>query len=366
MINNKNLFAVIMAGGSGTRLWPLSRTNAPKQFQAIVSDRTLIQETYDRLTKVVPKDQIYIATIAKYKGVVLQQIPGIGEDHLILEPSSKNSGPSMGYFSAVIAAKNPQAVIATAPSDHVINNAAQYIAAYSAAFSEMIKNPGKLLTIGIKPDKPNIGLGYLKIGKIIDEVEGHQVYEIDEFKEKPDLKTATEYIKSWQYLWNSACYFWHATDMVKWLEGVRPEMMHGIKKIVTLIEQNDKDAEKEIKKIYNSFENEQIEYALVEQMKGVLTIPADLGWDDVGSWNALQELLAQKYDAKIISKGNHIDYDSEDVLVYSTDKLIATVGLKDVVVVDSPDALLVMNKEAAQDIKKLLEKLKKEGKNIYL
>ncbi|MCL2110286.1 sugar phosphate nucleotidyltransferase [Microgenomates group bacterium] len=363
MLRNPNFYAVIMAGGSGTRLWPLSRSSSPKQFQNLISDRSLIQETYDRLAQVLPVEQIYIATIARYKSIVLQHLPKIKEDHLLLEPSSRNSSPAMGYIASLLYQKNPQAIIATAPSDHVVNKTAEYINAYTHAFSYIENNPKQLLTLGIKPDKPNTGLGYMKTGKLLHDSK-YQVYQIAQFKEKPDLKTAIEYVKSWQYLWNSGCYFYYASDMIAWLKKARPQVMSGIKEILSL---SSKEGEqKKIETIYNDFENEQIEISLIEKMDNAVALPADLGWDDVGAWNALQELLSQKYDAKIISKGNNVDHESESILVYGSEKLIATVGLKDIIVVDSPDALLVMHKSAAQDIKKLLEKLKKEGKNIYL
>jgi len=368
-INQNNHYVVIMAGGGGTRLWPLSRQDAPKQFQKLVSDKTLIQETYERLSRFLPDERIYVAALESYKDVVFEQLPKLSEERIILEPMGKNTAPSMALIAATLLDRDKDALIATAPSDHVIYNSSAYVKAYQTAFGVMGGIKGKLLAIGIKPDKPHTGLGYIKMGDIIETYEGEKVFVVEEFKEKPDLKTAMEYVKRWQYMWNSACYFWHAADMVKWLEKERPEMMSGIADIITLRKKADGGSAGNRKKaleIYKGFEKVQIEYLLFEKMKDVIVLPADLGWNDVGTWGTLQEMLCNKYDTKIISKGNHIDYGSEEVLVYGNEKLIATIGLDGIMIIDSPDAILVMSKSRADDIGKLLDKMKQENKHSYL
>jgi mannose-1-phosphate guanylyltransferase len=260
--------------------------------------------------------------------------------------------------------RDPEAIIATAPSDHVVNNTEVYIQAYQTAYQVMDKTKGKLLTIGIKPDRPHTGLGYIKMGRMVEEVGMEKVFEIDEFKEKPDQKTALEYLRSWQYMWNSACYFWRAEDMLGWLQVARPEMMQGIAEIMELMDVVGNWPK--IRQIYRQFVNEQIEYAVVEGMKDVLVLPADLGWSDVGTWSTLQEMLAAKYETQVVAKGNHWDYKSRDILVYGGEKLVVTLGLEEVVVVDTTDVLLVMSKGKSEEIKKMLEEMKKDGKGSYL
>lgn len=353
-----------MAGGCGTRLWPLSRTAKPKQFQKLITDKTLISETYDRIAKVVPNEQIYVATVEQYRDNIQKELPNILPENILFEPMCKNSGPAFAFISAILFKRNKSAIVATVPSDHLINNVEAFASVFKAADEQITQSEGKLLAISIRPDHPNTGLGYLKIGKVVNEIDGYKVFEIEEFKEKPDLETAEMYVKNWQYLWNSACYFWHAKDMLEWLEKVRPNVVAAAKKIATIYD--DPSKTKEIKEIYGALDNEQIEYALVEQMKGVLTIPADLGWSDIGNWDTIQDILMEKYDAKIISKGAHVDEGSENLMVYSNDRMIATVGLKDLIVIDSDDALLIIDRKHTQDIKKLLAKLKDSGKHSYL
>lgn len=360
----KHQYAVIMAGGSGTRLWPMSRQAAPKQFQKLVSERTLIQETYDRLRKVVGPEQIYVATIEQYKDLTLKQLPEVAEERIILEPASRNTSPAFGLLALILGARDPQAVIATVASDHVVYNTEEFVTTFKAAFQAVDKFPGKLVAVGIKPDKADTGLGYIKMGSEMGSVDSRKAFQIDSFVEKPDAKTAAKYIKSWQYLWNAAYYFWRAKDMVKWLSATRPKVVADLKKIVKLQAQAGKEGK--IRQLYQAFENEQIEYAVVEKLKDVIVIPADLGWSDVGNWGTLQELLSTHFGTAIVARGHHIDHESQNVLVYAHEKMVATVGLKDVIIVDSPDAILVAGKDRAQDIKKILDQLKAQGKHLYL
>ena len=353
-----------MAGGCGTRLWPLSRSAEPKQFQKLITEKTLISETYDRIAKVVPNEQIYVATVEQYRETVEKELPNILSENILFEPMCQNSGPAFAFISAILAKRNKNAIIATVPSDHLISNIDAFINVFKAADEQISQSEGKLLAISIRPDQPNTGLGYLKIGKVVNEINGHKVFEIEEFKEKPDLETAEMYVKNWQYLWNSACYFWHAKDMLVWLEKVRPNVVEAAQKIAQIYD--DPSKSKEVKEIYGNLDNEQIEYALVEQMKGVQTIPADLGWSDIGNWDTIQDILMEKYNTKIISKGTHVDEGSENLMVYSGDKMIATVGLKDIIIIDSDDATLIIDRKHTQDIKKLLAKLKESGKYSYL
>ena len=361
---NSHYYAVIMAGGSGTRLWPMSRQASPKQFQKLVSDKTLIQETYSRVKKLLPVKQIYIATTEKYKNLVIEQLPEVDEERIFLEPAQRNTSPAFGLVALHITAKDPDAIIATVASDHVVTNNEEFVSTFKAAYMAVAKYPHKLVAVGINPDKPDTGLGYIKMGAEVGKVDGKAAYEIDSFVEKPDLKTAQKYIKSWQYLWNAAYYFWKAKDMIKWIDDARPRVMKGLKKIVEL--QKEPGNQAKIKEIYEKFENEQIEYSVVEKLGKVIVIPADLGWSDVGTWGTLQEVLSGQFGTPVVARGHHIDHESTNILVYARDKMVATVGLKDVIIVDSPDAMLVVSKDRAQDIKALLDRVKSEGKHLYL
>lgn len=362
-------YAVIMAGGSGTRLWPMSRKSRPKQLHNLVSEKSLIQETFDRTAQALPKENIYISTTPKYIEEIKKQLPELPEDNFIVEPSARNTAPALAYVAFMIHLKDPKAIVATLASDHIVQNIDVYVNTLKTAFKTVEKNPDYLVAVGINPTKPETGLGYIRMGKANCEIGGEQVFEVAEFVEKPDLKTAEKYLQSWEYLWNGAYYFFKTETMLEWVNKYRPEMLKKLEQIGKLAKAGGNGStQAKIKEVFKSLKDEQFENAIIEQkdFKKVLVIPADLGWSDIGNWGTLYEVLSEKYGSKMISRGYHIDVGSEDCLVYSNDKLIATLGLKDVIVIDTPDAVLIADRSKAQDVKKLLEKLKEEGKHLYL
>jgi len=362
-------YAVIMAGGTGTRLWPMSRTAKPKQFHKLVSDKTLLQETYDRVKKAVELENIYISTNTKYEEEIRAQLPEVKSDNFIIEPAKRNTAPALAFVTAEIMRKDPNAVIATLASDHVVANVDVFTSSVKTAFEAAEKYPDHLILVGINPTRPDTGLGYIKMSSVKATIDEKQVFNVDKFLEKPDLETAQKYLQSWEYLWNAAYYFFRGKQLMEWYEKYSPATYKVIKKIDALKKKSGNGAtQSEIKKLFESVEDEQFENAIIEQkdFKKVLVIPADLGWSDIGNWGTLHDVLSESYDSSIISRGHHIDVDSEGCLVYGADKLIATVGLKDVMIIDTPDAILIANKSKAQDVKKLLDKFKEEGKHLYL
>jgi mannose-1-phosphate guanylyltransferase len=360
---DKHFYAVIMAGGSGSRLWPMSRQASPKQFQKLVGDKTLIQETYERVKKVVPTGQIYVATIERYKDLVTEQLPEVPSERIFLEPATRNTAPAFGLIAYKLHQKDPQAIVATVASDHVVKNSSEFVKTFKVAFEIVAQNNGYLGTVGINPDKPDTNYGYIKMGDEHSAVAGKKVFKVEAFVEKPDLKTATVYLKSWQYLWNASYFFWRVKDMITWLEKYQAKTARGLKKIVALDAEEDGNA---IAKLYRSFDSEPIDTAVVEKLDKILVIPADLGWSDVGNWGTLYDVLSSNFESQVISKGHHIDHDSKNILVYAQDKMIATVGLKDIMIIDTQDAILVIDKHRAADVKKLLDRIKVDGKHLYL
>lgn len=361
------MYAVILAGGQGTRLWPMSREAKPKQLHRLLSEKTMIQETYDRLSKAIDPKNIFISTPARYVDEIKKQLPQIGDDNYIVEPVPKNTAPAFTLIASRLKKLDPDATIATIASDHLIKNVDSFVETINVAEKAIEKYPDHLIAIGINPNFPSTELGYMKIGRQIDNINERQIFEIDKFTEKPDLNTARQYIKSWEYLWNGAYYFFKAKKMLEWMKEYRPNILKGIEEIEKISDKNALALSK-IRSIYSGFETEQIEYALVEsnKFKKFLAIPADLGWSDIGTWGTLCDVLLENYSSRIVSRGNHIDLDSDGTLVYANNKLIATIGLKDIVVIDAEDVTFIADKTKAGEVKKLLAKLKDEGKHFYL
>lgn len=355
-----NFYIVLMAGGSGTRLWPMSRIDMPKQFHKFSGDKSLIEETYDRFDGLAHKENIYISLTENILAETQKQLKDVPKENFIIEPEGKNTAPAIALATAYIFKKDPSAIIAMICSDHTVKKVSAYREAFLTAKSFVEKNPEYLVTIGIKPTRPDTGYGYIKVGK---KFENHPINEVDSFVEKPNLETAEKYLSSGKYLWNAGYFVFRADELIKSFEKYSPEIYKGLKEILKSI---DTPKEKSvIKTEYAKFEKVPIDTAIAEKVEKIAVVPADLGWSDVGSWASLLEILSTKKDA-VVSQGHHIGIDDKNCLIYAQDKLLATVGLENIVIVDTPDVTLVCNKDKSQDVKKLIEKLKEQGMDKYL
>lgn len=361
-------YAVIMAGGSGTRLWPLSRKEKPKQFQSFVSSKTLIQETFARIAQTVPQENIFVSTTKKYKKLVLEQLPEITEEKLILEPQQRNTAPAIALVAATIALYDKDAVIATIASDHAIENPEEFGATIEAAFAAVTEHRDALVTVGINPTRPDVSLGYIKMGQEFATISGKRIFVVDAFKEKPDLKAAEEYLSDWEYLWNAGYFIFAAESFAEWTEEYSPALHQAIAKIIDHKVAATLD-EKMLERLYAEAPNEPIDTAIVEKLSPEqrLVIPSPLRWNDVGSWGNLYDFLREKDGTHMVIQSNHVDLGSKNTLVYGKDKLIATIGLSDLIIIETDDTILVAHRDhISMKIKKLIEKLKKEGKESYL
>ncbi|MDD4937949.1 MAG: sugar phosphate nucleotidyltransferase [Candidatus Shapirobacteria bacterium] len=349
-------YAVIMAGGSGTRLWPFSRKNKPKQFQPLISEKTLLQETYNRIKKFLPENQIFISATPEYENEILTQLPNLPKNNCIIEPSARNTTAAHGFIALHLLRIDKDAIFTTLPSDHSIQDVDAFIKATKSCFDTITKYPDKLITLGITPTRPETGLGYIKFGKEFDQIDGEKIYNIDAFIEKPDLETAKKYVSNWGYLWNSANYMARADIMMGWIKKYRPITYKTLEEIDRLIKKNPADPK--IKDLYETIDKEQLADAIVEQPGfPSLVIPVNLGWDDVGNWGAIFDLISKAKNKDMIIKGQNIDHESHNCLIYGDKKLIATLGLEDIIIVDTPDVLLVTTREKSQNMKELIANL---------
>ncbi len=352
---------VILAGGGGSRLWPMSRSNMPKQFCRLISEKTMFEETLERF-KDFPMEKIYIATTKELLSQVRDLVPNFPIKNIIIEPARRDTGPAMGYAATFLNLLDPDEPMAFIPSDHYIGRSDRFLNSIREA-ENIIKETGKMLDISIYPTSPNTALGYTKIGRKKFEKNGVEFYEFLAHKEKPDFETAKKYIEEGNYLWHANYYMWTPKNFLEAYGKYAPELFFKLKEIADLMKIGGK--EDEIKKIYLSMEKISIDYAVTEKMdpKSVLIIQGEFEWKDIGAWDTLYENLLTKTDERRnLVRGERLNIDTSGCIIYGSDKkLIATIGVDDLVIIDTDDALLICPKGRSQDVKKTVMELKDRG-----
>lgn len=345
--------AVIMAGGRGERFWPRSRNSFPKQFLSLTGDgETMIQKTVHRLSSLVAPEDIFVVTNAAYASVVNEQLSDIPAENILFEPAARNTAPCIGLAAAVIRKRYGDAVMMVLPSDHLIKFNQMFIDTLKTAASAAQKGNG-LVTIGITPTYPETGYGYIQFEADDNGTGG--VYNVKRFVEKPNIELAKEYVNSGEYLWNSGMFVWKVSSIEANLRKYLPDMTEGLNKIAEAAGTdlfNDVVAEE-----FPKFRSESIDFGVMEKASEVYTIPGNFGWDDVGSWLALERVNRTNEYGNMI-QGDVISINTKNTIVCGGKKLIATVGIEDLVVVDTDDALLICAKDSTQDVKKVIENLK--------
>lgn len=353
-MERSNNFGVIMAGGIGSRFWPMSRTKFPKQFIDILgTGQTLIQQTFDRLEKIIPKENILVVTNELYKGLVVEQL-GIDEEQVLCEPSRRNTAPCIAYANYKIALKNPNANIIVAPADHLILKEQKFIDVMEKALNFTASNDA-LLTLGISPSRPDTGYGYIQF----DDTTSDEIKKVKTFTEKPDLELAKQFLASGDFSWNSGMFIWSLASIQKAFERLLPEMDSLFKE-----EKDNFNSEKEeeaINKIYAVCKSISIDYGIMEKSDNVHVISADIGWSDLGTWGSIYTHLDQDESGNAVVGKHVMLYDSEDCIVsVPKDKLVVLQGLKDYIVVEANNTLLVCKKEDEQKIKQFVTDIKLE------
>ena len=349
-----------MAGGRGERFWPKSRKSLPKQFLSLTDDgKTMIQLTVERILPLVKMEDIYISTNRDYKELVRQQLPEIPEENILCEPVGRNTAPCIGLGAVHMRKKYEDAVMYVLPSDHLIKYTSIFLSTLTDA-GEVAEQGENLVTLGITPDFPETGYGYIKF--LPDQMLG-RAFEVDRFVEKPDLETAKEYVASEQYLWNSGMFIWKVSTILKNLETYLPETYQGLNRIADAI--GTEEEELVLEKEFSAFQSESIDYGIMEKAKNIYILSGSFGWDDVGSWLAVGRIKKSNEFGNVIN-GNAVTVDTKNCIIQGGKKLIATVGIEDIIVVDTEDALLICEKDSAGNIKKVLENLKICNRTEYL
>jgi hypothetical protein len=354
---------VIMAGGKGERFWPRSRVNMPKQFLSLTSDgKSMIQHTVERLKELVKIENVYIVTNELYVNLVKEHIPSIPNKNIIVEPVAKNTAPCIGLAAEHIAKKNPDSKMIVLPSDHLIRFNEIFIDTLKIAL-EVVEEGDNLATIGITPNYPETGYGYINFKKSDTLKDIKNVYEVLKFVEKPNLEVAKEYLNSGQYLWNSGMFVWKVSTILKCFKEFLPEIYNGLETIASSIDTNDYG--KVLEKEFIKLSSESIDYGIMEKAKNIYVIPGNFGWDDVGSWLSLERINKTNQDGNVID-GNVISIKTKNSIIQGNGKLIATIGLENIIVVDTEDAILICNKENTQEVKEVINNLKICNRTEYL
>lgn len=356
------MYAVIMAGGIGTRFWPRSRTRRPKQLLKILDDRTMIQATVARLNGLVAQDQIYVVTTEPQLEEIREQLPFLKPDNLIIEPKGKNTAPCIGLSAIMLKHRDPNAIMAVLPADHRINNETLFRKVLAAA-ERVAATEHRLVTIGIHPTYPATGYGYIQINSQADEIDGIKVFKVRTFAEKPDALTANRFLASGDFLWNSGIFIWSVNAILKEIEEALPELYDGLMEIEKYL--GTKLQDEVIKKVYCTIKSISIDYGVMEHSASVFVLKGEFDWNDVGSWEEIYKISDHDENGNVII-GNHLIRDTRGCLIDSPRRMIATLGLENLIIIDTDDALLICRRDMAQQVKDLVDTMKRKNLEQYL
>ncbi len=355
-----HFYALIMAGGRGTRFWPRSRKDRAKQVLPVLGEKSLIQETFERLRPLIPAERFLIITNTDLRGEIARQLPEAPLSQVIAEPAQRNTAPCIGLAARILLDSDPEAVMGVFPADHVISRPAAFRAVLKQAYRAAAA--GRLIVLGIKPRWPETGYGYIEFAKKVTSATGP--VPVVRFREKPDAATARRFLKRGNFYWNSGMFVWKAAAIDRALRELLPETSAALYKICG--RPGSREFERSLARFYPRAENISIDYAVLEKSPNLAGFPCgDLGWSDVGSWNAVHSLLPADSQGNV-ARGHALFYNSKGSYVDAPGKLAALVGVEDLVIVDTPDALLVARRDRAQDVGEVVKILEKQQRHDLL
>lgn len=365
---SEHAYAVVLAGGSGTRLWPLSRDGQPKQFLKLGGDRTLLQQCVDRILPLIPVERVIVVTNTEYESVVREQLPEVKPENIIAEPEKRDTALAMAVGSLLAKHRDPEAVVTNLASDHVLNDPEAYRHVLQAAL-EIAARKEHLLTVGIRPTSPNVNFGYIQVDGSPQNDEGVEVYKVLRFKEKPDVETAQQFLDEGNYYWNANMYTWHVDAMLDAFRKYQPEMLAGLERVQKVLDTPEQASV--LADVYASAEKISIDYAISEHADNLRLIPGDFGWEDIGLWSTVYDLGQKDAAGQVVVQDRTdttpvVALGAQNNLVCTNGRLIALVGVQDLVVVDSDGVVLIAPREKAAEVKNMVNELKERGLQEYL
>jgi mannose-1-phosphate guanylyltransferase len=351
------LYAVILAGGSGTRLWPRSRQAMPKQFLDIVGKRTMLQEAADRIEPLVPPERTFVITNQEYVPIVQEQLPRLPAANTIGETSGRGTAPAIGLAATVLRRLDPSAIMVVLTADHLIAEREHFRDALQAAVD--VAEEGYLVTLGIRASYAETGYGYIERGQFLEKARGFDAYRVVRFAEKPDLQTAQSFVDSGNYSWNSGMFIWRVTDILAEMQRLMPKLYVQLREIGRHLGTDEEGST--YQRVWPQITRQTIDFGVMEHARNVAILPVDIGWSDVGSWATLLDVLPADKDGNVVA-GEVECVDTRHSLIYSPGRLIATIGLKDFIVVDTGDVMLICPKDRAQDVRIIVDRLQERGR----
>lgn len=356
------LHAVIPAGGSGTRLWPASRAGRPKFLLPLPGPRSMLQATVDRLLPIVPAENLLVITGSAHAVAVARQLPELPEENIVVEPVARGSGPAIGLGAALIAREDPDAIMGSFAADHYVADPAAFRRAVDVAAQAAAQD--YLVTIGLRPAYAETGYGYIRCGATLFERDDLTARRVEEFKEKPDLETADRYVKSGDYLWNASMFVWRARTLLEEMRRLLPDIYEPLVEIAANWDTPERD--EVVERLWPGLRDVTIDHGILEHAHRVAVVPADFGWTDLGDWHSLADVLASVAGENVVVEGSHIAVDTASTLVFGNGRAVATLGVDNLVIVDTDDVLLVCHRSRAQDVRQIVQRLKETGDSRLL